>query len=452
MEALLLPQDINDLSVALHSNDSKYVSNATNTDYNDQVWLNVSMSAPPYWDSSVPGLNFSSLWSQFPYSFETDQTRMELPTKIILQNWAFPSNTNVSFGHHQVIFALVTGDPSVLIRDSNNSTGIFSNFTIIPGRNVSDCLHECNIWHGSDCDNLCKPQPVPGYMQVIGCSMHTTQVNVSVTETGLLPEEFTQEEHASHEWVSFKWEPQSEVIMDRQFLIIFSPAPSFDDPTGETAIARGYTGAERLLKRALVSPDGWQPTGMDLSQLENDMELLSASYFWNFWQTCDFPKALAPNYVECDSFLFNFLPLWDRFVAADFTRTEARARLEVVIWKAAVSVGCSLVMVVMAMVLLGMKTDLGPGESLKGTRFVETVALMRGSGLPGHVVDIGTGLAKTGLRPIWMPTLRPTSVPEGLNPRPASPDQPTISSAGRMSDCDGYRRVLKLHRSKNWNL
>ncbi|PBK66240.1 hypothetical protein ARMSODRAFT_354381 [Armillaria solidipes] len=398
MEALLLPQGINDTSVALHSNDSKYVSNATNTDYDDQVWLNVSMSVPPYWDSSVPGLNFSSLWSQSPYAFETDQTSMELPTKVILQVWAFSNNTNVSIGHHQVIFALATGDPSVLIRDSNNSTGIYSNFTIIPGRNVSDCLHECNIWSGSDCDNRCKPQPVPGYLQVIGCSMHTTQVNVSVTETGLLPKEFTQGEHAPHEWVSFEWEQQSEVIMDRQFLIIFSPAPSFDDPTGQTAIDRGYTGAERLLKRALVGSDGWHPTGMNLSRLESDMELLSASYFWNYWQTCDFPKVLAPDYVECDSFRFMTASNWDRVVAADFTGTETRARLEVVIWRAAVSVGCSLVMAVLAMGLLGMKTDLGPGESLKGTRFVETVALMRGSGLPGLVVDMGPGVDRVPLR------------------------------------------------------
>ncbi|KAK0499911.1 hypothetical protein EDD18DRAFT_1147661, partial [Armillaria luteobubalina] len=384
VEALLLPQGINDTSVALHSNASKYVSNATNTGYDDQVWLNVSMSAPPYWDSSVPGLNFSSLWSQLPYSRETDQTSMELPTKVILQPWAFSHNINVSIGHHQVIFALATGDPSVLIRDSRGSAGVYSNFTIIPGRNVTDCLHLCDLSQNY-CDNYCKPQPVPGYMQVIGCSMHTTQVNVSVTETGLLSNEFTQWEHVPHEWVSFKWEQQSEIIMDRQFLIIFSPAPSFDDPTGETAISRGYTGAERLLKRALVGSDGWQSTGMNLSRLESDMELLSASYFWNYWQACDFPKALAPDYVECNSFRFLSASNFPRYVAADFTRTETRARLEVVIWRAAVSLGCSLVMMALAMGLLGMKTDLRPGESLKGTRFVETVALMRGSGLPGLV-------------------------------------------------------------------
>ncbi|KAK0236433.1 hypothetical protein EDD85DRAFT_641547 [Armillaria nabsnona] len=374
MEALLLPQGINDTSVALHSNDSKYVRNATNTDYDDQVWLSVSMSVPSYWDS-MPGLNFSSLWSQSPYSFETDQTSMELPTKIILQDWAFSNNTNVSIGH-QVIFALATGDPSFLICDSNNSTGLYSNFPIIPGRNVSDYLYQCNIWLGIDCDNRCKPQPVPGCMQVIGCSMHTTQVNVSATETRLLSKELTQ------------WEQQREVIMDRQFLIIFSPAPSFDDPTGQTAIDRGYTGAERLLKRALVSSDGWHPTGMNLSRLESDMELLSASYFWNYWQICDFLKVLTPDYVECDSFRFMTTSDWDRVAAADFTRTETRARLEVMIWSAAVSVECSLVLAVWAIVLLGMKTDLGPGELLKGTRFVETVALMRGSGLLG-LVDMG---------------------------------------------------------------
>ncbi|KAK0469254.1 uncharacterized protein EV420DRAFT_1633675 [Desarmillaria tabescens] len=391
MEALLLPQGIDDTLVALRSNGSKYVSNATNTDYDDQVWLNVSMSVPPYWDSRVPGLNFSSMWSQLPYSFETDQTSMELPTKIILQDWAFSNNTNVSIGHHQVIFALVTGDPSVLIRDSNNSTGVYSNFTIIPRRNVSDCLHWCDFWESTDCGSRCKPQPVPGYMQVIGCSMHTTQVNVSVTETGLLAEEFTQREHSPHEWGSFEWEQQSEVIMDRQFLITFSPAPSFDDPTGQVAIDRGYTGAERLMKRALVGSDGWQPTGMNLSRLESDMELLSASYFWNYWQACDFPKALTPDYVECDSFRFLTASNWDRWVPADLTRTETKARLEVVIWRATVSVGCSLVMVVLAVGLLGMKTDLSPGDSLKGTRFGETVALMRGSGLPGIVADKGVG-------------------------------------------------------------
>ncbi len=52
--------------------------------------------------------------------------------------------------------------------------------------------------------------------------MHTTQVNISVTETGLLLQEFTQGELVPHEWVSLEWEQQSEVIMDRQFLIIFS--------------------------------------------------------------------------------------------------------------------------------------------------------------------------------------------------------------------------------------
>lgn len=119
------------------------------------------------------------------------------------------------------------------------------------------------------------------------------------------------------------------------------------------------------------------------------MELLSASYFWNYWQTCVFPKVLAPDYMECDSFQFMTASDWDRVVAADFMRSETRARLEVVIWRDAIGVGCSLVMVMLAMGLLGMKTDLGPGESLKGTRFVETVALMHGSGLPGLVVDMG---------------------------------------------------------------
>ncbi|PBK82390.1 hypothetical protein ARMGADRAFT_1068217 [Armillaria gallica] len=179
-------------------------------------------------------------------------------------------------------------------------------------------------------------------------------------------------EHAPHEWVSFEWEQQSR-----------SPAPSFDDPTGQTAIDRGYTGAERLLKRALVGSDGCHPTRMNLSRLESDMELLSASYFWNYWQTCNFPKVLTPDYVECDSFRFMTASGWDRVVAADFTRTETRARLEVVIWRAA------------------------------------TIALMRGTGLP-ELVDMGvdrvplrwdstipqrTGFVKTGPGSIWMPPL-----------------------------------------------
>ncbi|KAK0499912.1 hypothetical protein EDD18DRAFT_1348699 [Armillaria luteobubalina] len=81
---------------------------------------------------------------------------------------------------------------------------------------------------------------------------------------------------------------------------------------------------------------------------------------------------------------------------------EMRARLEVVIWRAAVSVGCLLVMAMLAMGLLGMKMDLRPGELLKGMRFVEMVTLMHGSRLPGLVgvdrVLLRYGVYKDGAR------------------------------------------------------
>lgn len=35
---------------------------------NDAVWFNVSMTAPPYWNKNVPGLNFSSLWTNDAYA------------------------------------------------------------------------------------------------------------------------------------------------------------------------------------------------------------------------------------------------------------------------------------------------------------------------------------------------------------------------------------------------
>ncbi len=111
-----------------------------------------------------------------------------------------------------------------------------------------------------------------------------------------------------------------------------------------------------------------------------------------------FPKVLAPDYMECDSFQFMTASDWDRVVAADFMRSETRARLEVVIWRDAIGVGCSLVMGDVGDGVVGMKTDLGPGESLKGTRFVETVALMHGSGLPGLVVDMVCGLGTVEAR------------------------------------------------------
>lgn len=36
--------------------------NASSVKSFDSIWLNVSMSTPPYWNSSVPGLNFLSEW------------------------------------------------------------------------------------------------------------------------------------------------------------------------------------------------------------------------------------------------------------------------------------------------------------------------------------------------------------------------------------------------------
>ncbi|KIJ25407.1 hypothetical protein M422DRAFT_55987 [Sphaerobolus stellatus SS14] len=54
-----LPHPSSDLSLAKPSPDGCLFQNTTD---DEGVWLNFSMPAPPYWDPSAPGLNFTAYW------------------------------------------------------------------------------------------------------------------------------------------------------------------------------------------------------------------------------------------------------------------------------------------------------------------------------------------------------------------------------------------------------
>ncbi|KAF9055522.1 hypothetical protein BDZ89DRAFT_1056094 [Hymenopellis radicata] len=350
VEMLLLAPNSNDASNPLSVIKSGGVG-GPKTPTDNQVWLNVTMSKPPYWDSS-PGLVVSDVWAHKL----TGLANVGLPTEIMLQPWKFSGEGVV--GHQQVIFVLATGDPSFLLRDSTGSTGLSTNFTISSSYDGGD---------GDDDDDEEEEEEeeeegtIKGYVQVIGCTMESVTLNVSVTQAGLLADGDTPQNPPPHEWGVFEWE-ETDMDIDRQFLIAF---------TGDDIV-------QQFLGKALCKSN----ESATLQGLEATLELLATSYLWNYWQKCSLPSMVYSD--DCTSFgdLSPSSGPQSSHGSVSITMSNPEAHLQIIFWRALVSFVASLALAALAVSLLGWRTDLSKTQRPKDVGTARMVQLMQESSLP----------------------------------------------------------------------
>lgn len=358
VEMLLLAPNADDASQPLSVIKSGGVG-GSQTPTDNQVWLNVTMSKPPYWDSS-PGLVVSDVWAQKLKGL----VNVGLPTEILLQPWKFSGEGIV--GHHQVIFVLATGDPSFLLRDATGSTGLSTNFTISSSYEGGEGDDDDDDEEEEE-EEEAEEGTIKGYVQVIGCTMQSMTLNVSVTQAGLLADGDTPQVPPPHDWGLFEWE-EADTDMDRQFLIAM---------TGDDIV-------QKFLGKALCE----SRESATLQDLETTLELLATSYLWNYWQKCSLPSPVYRD--DCASF-GDLSPghgsSHSTANVVSITMASPEAHLQIILWRALLSFVASLALATLAVLLLGWRTDLSKTQRPKDVGTARMVHLMQESSLPVVISD-----------------------------------------------------------------
>ncbi|KAK0229845.1 hypothetical protein EDD85DRAFT_124600 [Armillaria nabsnona] len=385
-------------------NDTSYAKpvGVSNGDIDDpfNVWFNFSMSPPLYWDPNVPGLNFTTFFQTLQMSCgPNDHVMGPGPhgdicfnpgynnfTKVVVQPWVLESDLSFP-GHQQVVFVIATSDEDILIRDVDGSTGTTFNQSIGTGICKPD-------GYGHDDDDSPGPcKTVQMFVQVIGCTLQTTQADVEVTYSGVLVD--TPSDPDPHQWDEFQWEETSPLRIEDLFLTAFSPVPTADEiiSNGASVDNLGQSSVEQLLTN-LVSPsssNNYSYLGLD--EFEGSLGALYASYIWKVWQLCDCPPwpmySRQPPSVCQDFQLGAATGGWDAVVDAQVTLTETKATLKVILWRAVIGTVCSALMCVLSFALLGITTDRDKDTPLREARLVDGVRLMIDSSLPDTVKLVG---------------------------------------------------------------
>lgn len=364
------------------------------------VWFNFSMDQPPYWNSSVPGLTFTTFFQTLqipcgtngyvmPPGSHIDDDACYNPdynnfTKVVVQPWVLQEDLSFP-GHQQVVFVIATSDEDVLIRDADGSTGTVSNQSFLLG----NCKPDGHSHDGRP--GPCKTAQM--FVQTIGCTLQTTQADVEVTYSGVLVD--TPSDPEPHQWDEFYWNSTSSLRIEDLFLTAFSPVPTADEIISDNAsvINLGQSSVEQLLTN-LVSPSPSNNYSyLELDELEASLGALYASYIWKVWQLCDCPP--WPMYSRqlpsvCQDFqLGSAAGGWDAVVDAQVTLSETKATLKVILWRAVIGTACSALMCVLSFALLGMTTDRDKDTPLREARLVDGVRLMIDSSLPDTVKLVG---------------------------------------------------------------
>lgn len=344
VEAFLVPAGSNDTSSA-----TPFDSNSL--DGTMDMWISVSMnSTPPYSDSAV---NFSTYWD-----IHNNHSKVVLHPWTLKGSLGFPS-------HHQILFAWATTSENAILLDSTGRNGTTHNFTV-------------------------------GYVQVFGCSLTLNHTIVGVTETLKLSNSDTPPKVDGHEYTEFVWEESSSERLANTFLTAFSPIP--DPGDGMEWRDLGHTVAEKVLAMGLVNTTNWEAKYMRVTDLEEWIEGLFASWVWSIWQGCDYPYLLTSDSGEiCGNFHSSYGHTTmaedtgdtPQLVNAGFTRTLEKGRLQIFRWRSVVAFVCSVVLCMLSFLLLGTKTDLPRGAPLREARLVEDVYLMVDSEVPSTVKKHG---------------------------------------------------------------
>ncbi|SJL13173.1 uncharacterized protein ARMOST_16612 [Armillaria ostoyae] len=391
IDIFLMPYMENDTSHA------KPVGVSNGNDDPLDVWFNFSMPAPLYWNPNVPGLNFTTFFQTLQTSCESNDHVMGPGpyddvcfnagynnfTKVVVQPWVLEGDLSFP-GHQQVVFVIATSDEDVLIRDADGSTGTTLNQSIGTGI--------CKPDHGhNDRPGPCKT--VQMFVQVIGCTLQTTQADVEVTYSGVLVD--TPSDPEPHQWDEFQWELTSPLRIEELFLTAFSPVPTADEIISNDAsvVNLGQSPVEQLLTN-LVSPSSSNNYSyLRLDELEGSLGALYASYIWKAWQLCDCPPwpmySRQPPSVCQDFQLGAATGGWDAVVDAQVTMSETKATLKVILWRAVIGTACSALMCVLSFALLGTTTDRDKDTPLREARLVDGVRLMIDSSLPDTVKLVG---------------------------------------------------------------
>ncbi|KAG7445364.1 uncharacterized protein BT62DRAFT_191274 [Guyanagaster necrorhizus] len=391
IDIFLMPYTDNDTSHAIP------VDVSSGADGPLDVWFNLSMPPPPYWDPKVSDLNFSTFFQTLQTTcgpiandhvpgpvphicFNTNYTNF---TKVVVQPWVLSSDLSFP-GHQQVVFVIATSDEDILIRDDNDSTGTTVNETIDTG------ICKPNGHGPPSDDGPCMS--VPMFVQAIGCTLETTQAYIEVTYSGILVDTDAPSDPDPHQWDVFQWEPTSPVRVEDLFLTAFSPVPTLDEiiSDGASLINLGQSSVEQMLAN-LVSPSSNNNyTYLGLDELEGSLAALYASYIWKAWQLCDCPPwpmntRQTPPSVCQDFQLGAALGGWDDVVDAQVTMSEPKATFKVVLWRAVIGAACSALMCILSFALLGVITDRDKDMPLRDAGLVDGVRLMIDSSLPGAV-------------------------------------------------------------------
>lgn len=294
--------------------------------------------------------------------------------RVMFQPWSWEGNRDSVPGHQQVVMVIATANPEALLKDVSGALGKVHNFTITPDQ---------------PCTQSICPNPLRGYIQAIGCTSRADNLTATISPESLLldpPTDLRTSELPNpshdHPWDDFAWEDQNKASpVDRQLLFAFTPTSSYN--TTPVASFNRYKDAavngnvENLIAAALMGEtvNIFNQNKMNLPEFQGFLEHLFASYLWNTNRLC----TPLDSMYDCDSYFENL------FAPAEFILKLPSIVMEVVLWRAILSMFCSALMCLLAFIILGVKSDRPANTPLRNGSLLDMAKLMRDSSIPDVV-------------------------------------------------------------------
>jgi hypothetical protein len=344
---------------------------------NDTTWLTFSVPKPPYWNSDVPGLNFTAMLN-LPYSeclpiLLWVELRIEstilVTAKLMFQPWYF--SPNLTSGHHQAVIVLASGSPDVMLKDAAGSYGKLYNFS---NSNSTPCSNNCDA-----------------YVQVLGCTLRSSNLTATISWQGRLlsPRNNTFSyayslTHDDHTWDEFEWENQTDVSMDTHFVFAFKPSSYYNTSDSVRGMAGDLENTlQQVIDGNVLNPFGASPLG--LVHFQGTLEYLFASYIWNL-----------NRILACFDILSPYLCAPKLFSSAELQFLFPTLGLEIVPWRAILSLICSVLMMFMGFIMLGTYSNRDPHDPLCNGGFLDVAKLLHDSSIPEVVsAPKNDGLSET---------------------------------------------------------
>ncbi|KAF9456742.1 hypothetical protein BDZ94DRAFT_1314868 [Collybia nuda] len=377
VDVFTLPRGSSDFSAGNFADVNGVINQNFSADVS--VWIDFKMEPPPYWNRNIPGLNFTGKWDEFIV------IQNGLSTRVMFQPWAWEGHKESMPGHQQVVMVIAAAHPEVLLKDTSGILGKVHNFTITPAQ---------------PCTSFC-PTPLRGYIQVIGCTSRADNLTATISREGLLLDPPTDLKTSAfpnpshdHLWDDFVWEDQNRNLpIDRQLLFAFTPTSSYN-VTNVAAPSRYKDAAingnvENLIAAALSGEtvNTFNQEKMNLPEFQGFLEHLFASYLWNLNRLC----------TPLDSIYGCGMYFRDLYAPAEFILKFPSVVMEVVLWRAILSMFCSTLMCLLALIILGIRSDRPTDTPLRNGGFLDVAKLMRDSSIPDVVSVQPVKINSTGL-------------------------------------------------------